>query len=59
MLSVLKEFFGERGHNRVKVIRIKIKKKTQVAHPLASGPDAFNQNLNRPSRSDLGQFCTI
>ena len=29
------------------------------AHWLASGPDAFGQNLIRPSRSDLGLFCTI
>ena len=28
-----------------------------LAHQLASRPDAFNQNLTRPSRSDLSRFC--
>ena len=30
-----------------------------LAHQLASGPDAFDQTLTRPSRSDPGRFCTI
>ena len=30
-----------------------------LAHWLASGPDAFDPNLTRPSRFDSGQFCTI
>ena len=30
-----------------------------LAHRLASGPDAFGQNLTRPSRLDLGQLYTI
>ena len=30
-----------------------------LAHQLALGPDAFGQNLTKPSRSDLGQICTI
>ena len=30
-----------------------------LAHRLASGPDAFGQNLTRPSRSDPRRFCTI
>ena len=30
-----------------------------LAHRLASRPDAFGQNLTRPSRSDPGRFCTV
>ena len=30
-----------------------------LAYWLASRPDVFGQILTRPSRSDLGQFCTI
>ena len=30
-----------------------------LAHWLASGPDAIDPNLTRPSRFDSGQFCTI
>ena len=30
-----------------------------LAHEFASGQDAFAQNLTRPSRSDLDQFCAV
>ena len=30
-----------------------------LSHQIASGPDAFGQNLTRPSRSDPGQFCAL
>ena len=30
-----------------------------LAHWLASRPDAFGQNLTRPSRLDPGLFCTL
>ena len=29
------------------------------AHRLAYRPDAFHQTLTRPTRSDLGWFCTV